>query len=66
SSAAAGVAAVIRDGSSEPIATLSVTIPAYRYTPELRSSTIAAVISGAGEISALMGYFQEMSSRIAP
>ncbi|MCD6073682.1 MAG: putative transcriptional regulator, IclR family [Rhodospirillales bacterium] len=66
SSAAAGVAAVIRDGSNEPIATLSVTIPAYRYTPELRSSTIAAVISGADEISALMGYFQEMSSRIAP
>jgi len=66
SSAAAGVAAVIRDGSDTPIATLSVTIPAYRYTPALRSSTIAAVTAGAAEISALMGYFQEMSSKIAP
>ena len=56
SSAAAGVAAVIRDGSNEPIATLSVTIPAYRYTPALRSSTIEVVISGADEISSLMGY----------
>jgi IclR family acetate operon transcriptional repressor len=56
SSGAAGVAAVIRDGSNIPIATLSVTIPAYRYTPSLRSSTIAAVISGADEISALMGH----------
>jgi len=47
---------VIRDGSNEPIATLSVTIPAYRYTPALRSSTIEVVISGANEISGLMGY----------
>jgi DNA-binding IclR family transcriptional regulator len=39
-----------------PIATLSVTIPAYRYTPSLRGSTIAAVTSGADEISTMMGY----------
>jgi DNA-binding IclR family transcriptional regulator len=56
SSGAAGVAAVIRDGSNVPIATLSVTIPAYRYTPSLRASTIAAVTSGADEISNMMGY----------
>jgi IclR family KDG regulon transcriptional repressor len=56
SSGAAGVAAVIRDVSDAPIATLSVTIPAYRYTPALRSSTIGAVAAGADEISGLMGH----------
>ena len=56
SSGAAGVAAVIRDATGEPIATLSVTIPAYRYTLELRATTIAAVTAGVAEISALMGH----------
>ena len=43
-----------------------MTIPAYRYSQALRTSTIAAVITGANEIAALMGYFQEISSKIAP
>lgn len=56
SSAAAGVAAVIHDAATTPIATLSVTIPAYRYTSDLRKNTIEAVVTGAEEISTLMGY----------
>ena len=51
-SAVASVSAAIFDDSGRALGTLSVSVPAYRYTPMLRKRSIDAVLTGAGELSA--------------
>jgi DNA-binding IclR family transcriptional regulator len=52
----AAVAAAVRDHHGSVVAALTISCPEDRLTPELREACVAQVVSGAREVSRLLGY----------
>jgi DNA-binding IclR family transcriptional regulator len=53
------LAAPLRDGARRVVAAVSVSGPSYRLTPESFGRIAPALVEGADEISARLGYYPE-------
>ncbi len=51
-----GVAAPVRDHTGATVAAIHVSVPQFRYSPDVRRACLAAVLSGANTVSLALGF----------